>query len=69
MWDIPRYRTLLMGEVPRLRDDENGYGPNGAGYLAHVDVPTEVEKAYETLAAAHPEGTRVANTAYASANN
>ena len=69
MWGIPRYRTLLMGEVPRLRDDENGYGPNGASYLAHVGVPTEVEAAYETLAAAYPEGTRVANKAYASANN
>lgn len=25
MWDIERYVTLLMGEIPRLRDDENGY--------------------------------------------
>lgn len=25
MWDIDRYITLLMGEIPRLRDDENGY--------------------------------------------
>ena len=69
MWDIPRYRTLLMGEVPRLRDDENGYGPNGANYLAHVDVPQEVEEAYATLAAAYPKGTRAANKAYASADN
>lgn len=29
MWDVDRYRALLMGEVPRLRDDEEGYGPRG----------------------------------------
>jgi len=31
--------TLLMGEVPRLTDNANGYGPAGRGYIAHVDVP------------------------------
>ena len=24
MWDINRYISLLMGEIPRLSDDENG---------------------------------------------
>ena len=28
MWDMERYVTLLMGEIPRLTDDKNGYGPN-----------------------------------------
>lgn len=27
MWDVDRYRALLMGEVPRLRDDEGGLRP------------------------------------------
>ena len=38
MWDMGRYLELLMGEVPRLTDDEDGYGPRGAGFIAHVDV-------------------------------
>lgn len=66
MWDIERYRTLLMGEVPRLRDDASGYGPKGAGWIAHVDIPRDVEGAFARLRAAHPEAVRVANPAYAS---
>ena len=27
MWDIERYISLLMGEIPRLNDNESGYGP------------------------------------------
>ena len=26
MWPINRYVNLLMGEIPRLSDDANGYG-------------------------------------------
>ena len=66
MWGIERYRTLLMGEVPRLRDDASGYGPKGAGWIAHVDIPRDVEDAFTRLRAAHPEAVRVANPAYAS---
>ena len=32
MWDPRRYLSLLMGEIPRLTDDEGGYGPKGAGF-------------------------------------
>jgi len=49
-WTIERYIELVMGEIPRLRDDENGYGPNGEGFIVHVDIPDEVEKAYKFLA-------------------
>lgn len=66
MWGIERYRTLLMGEVPRLRDDASGYGPKGAGWIAHVDIPRDVEDAFARLRAARPEAVRVANPAYAS---
>ena len=52
--------ALVMGEVPRLRDDAHGYGPNGAGFQAHVDVPPEVEAAYDALLAAHPQWGRPA---------
>ena len=49
MWDIERYVSLLLSEIPRLTDDENGYGPAGKGFIAHVDVPDAVRQAYEYL--------------------
>lgn len=66
MWDMGRYLELLMGEVPRLRDDEGGYGPRGAGFIAHVDVPEEVTAAWERLRALDPGSVRRANPAFAS---
>lgn len=65
MWDVRRYATLLMGEVPRLVDDERGYGPRGRGFIAHVDVPDEVRVAHARVAAAVPGLVRVANPAFA----
>lgn len=53
-WPRPQWVSLVMGEVPRLRDDADGYGPRGRGFIAHVDVPAEVEAAHRALVAAHP---------------
>lgn len=39
VWPLDRYVSLLMGEVPRLTDDADGYGPAGRDFIAHVDVP------------------------------
>ena len=47
MWNLDRFVELLLGEIPRLRDD--GYGPGGKGYIAHEDIPDEVEEAFELL--------------------
>ncbi len=66
MWDIKHYITLLMGEIPRLTDDEDGYGPNGKDYIAHVDVPYEVEKAFLELKQEYKDLVRKANPLYAS---
>lgn len=44
-WDMERFLTLILGEIPRLRDDENGYGPRGKDFIAHVDMPAEVLRA------------------------
>lgn len=52
MWPVDRYVSLLMGEIPRLTDDAGGYGPAGRGFIAHVDVPPEVTRAYGSLRAA-----------------
>ena len=49
MWDIDHYITLLLGEIARLRDDEQGYGPRGKNFIAHEDIPDPVEEAFRTL--------------------
>ncbi|CZR66084.1 related to DUF218 domain protein [Phialocephala subalpina] len=51
LWEKERFFDLITGEVPRLRDDVEGYGPNGKGFIAHVDVPYEVEAAWKRLVA------------------
>ncbi|KAJ9299965.1 hypothetical protein DTO217A2_8071 [Paecilomyces variotii] len=51
LWDFERFYDLIMGEIPRLRDDKEGYGPNGKGFITHVDVPWDVEEAWERLRA------------------
>jgi uncharacterized SAM-binding protein YcdF (DUF218 family) len=66
MWDIEAYITLLMGEIPRLFDDANGYGPNGKQYIAHVDIPTKVMSAFEQLQDIYGDLVRAANPQYAS---
>lgn len=49
IWDEKRYLELIMGEIPRLRDDINGYGPCGKNFIAHVDVTTKIEDCYSKL--------------------
>ncbi|MEI5674118.1 MULTISPECIES: YdcF family protein [unclassified Nocardioides] len=62
VWSEERFRSLVLGEVRRLRDDEHGYGPRGAGFIGHVDVPGDVLAAADRLAAAHPGSVRAAVT-------
>ena len=45
-WTIERYLGLVMGEMERLRDDENGYGPRGRNFLVHVEIPDQVWQCY-----------------------
>lgn len=68
MWEMERYLSLLLGEIPRLTDDATGYGPKGKGFIAHVEIPREVRKAYEGLCAQYGELVRPANEAYSSEN-
>ncbi|WP_196604775.1 YdcF family protein [Pectinatus haikarae] len=49
MWKMKDYITLLMGEIPRLTDNKSGYGPMGKNYIIHVDIPAEVENAFNEL--------------------
>ena len=66
LWDVEHYITLLLGDVSRLRDDEKGYGPKGKGFIPHVDIPLEVEKAFALLTSSHIGTIRTANPAFSS---
>ena len=68
MWPMERYLTLLMGEISRLSDTPEGYGPSGKGYIAHVEIPEEVETAFTQLKREYPGMVREANPLYASAD-
>lgn len=65
MWDIDRYISLLLGEIPRLSDNEDGYGPDGKDFIAHVDVPEEVRNAFDELCKEYAGAVREANPLYA----
>ncbi|MCJ1300642.1 hypothetical protein MMC08_003439 [Hypocenomyce scalaris] len=49
LWAIPRFLDLIAGEIPRLRDDDLGYGPKGKGFIVHVDIPEDVEEAWKRI--------------------
>lgn len=51
MWPIERFVSLLLGEIRRLTDNADGYGPKGRDFISHVDIPKKVEEAYEDLLA------------------
>ncbi|MEW5191102.1 YdcF family protein [Citrobacter freundii] len=51
LWNSERYISMILGEVKRLRDDVTGYGPKGAGFIDHVDMPTQVVAAWYRLMA------------------
>lgn len=49
LWNKGRFIDLIMGEIPRLRDDLQGYGPMGKGFISHVDIPEKVLDSYNRL--------------------
>ncbi len=49
LWSMERFVSLVMGEIPRLRNDERGYGPKGRGYIVAVEIPPAVAAAYQRL--------------------
>ena len=65
MWSIQHYLTLLLGELSRLANNAQGYGPKGKGYIAPVDIPADVQTAFEALHAEYPALVRSANPAFA----
>ena len=65
MWAIEHYVSLLLGEIPRLSDDADGYGPAGRGYSARVDIPARVRDAHRYLVENSPFASRVADPRWA----
>lgn len=49
LWPLERYVSLALGEIPRLRDDATGYGPQGRDFIVHVDIPPQVMAAWHAL--------------------
>ena len=68
MWPLHQYLTLLCGELPRLRDDASGYGPQGKGFLAHVEIPAEIQQAWQDLITMDPSLNRQADPRFKSAD-
>lgn len=64
IWPIERYASLLLGEIPRLTDDENGYGPRGANYIASIEIPQQVTEAFARLQGANLAEVRTADPRY-----
>lgn len=64
MWSIEHYVELLLGDVSRLHDGPQGYGPKGTGYIAHVEIPAEVEQAFEIVKNANLSTVRQAQSQF-----
>lgn len=68
MWDINHYITLLMGKIPRLSDNPDGYGPKGKDFIAHVSISDEVNLAFSELKKEFSGMVRTVNPLYTSKN-
>lgn len=49
IWDTERFISMALGEMRRLQDDAGGYGPKGAGFIGHVDIPLDVTAAWQRV--------------------
>ncbi|TCV96802.1 YdcF family protein [Biostraticola tofi] len=48
-WTIERFIEMALGEMERLRDGPDGYGPLGKGFIGHVAIPAAVMSAWEHI--------------------
>jgi hypothetical protein len=49
LWPVGRYLSLILGELPRLLDAPQGYGPRGKDFIVHVDIPARILEAGQRL--------------------
>lgn len=64
LWVMDRFVDLVLGEIPRLRDDADGYGPRGRGFIGHVEIPIDIEQAWGIVTLAMERNGRKAPTRY-----
>lgn len=64
--DATMQRRMEAGLKKYMNDDENGYGPKGKGFIAHVEIPVEVKNAFDELKEVYSALVREANPMYAS---
>lgn len=64
LWSMNRFANLTLGEIPRLRDDAEGYGPRGRGFIGHIDIPTDVKQAWSVATASMQYSSRKAPLRY-----
>jgi len=48
-WQLARLLSLALGEMARLKNDEQGYGPRGRGFIPAEDIPAEVLASHGSL--------------------
>lgn len=48
-WTIERYLSLMLGEMLRLHDTKDGYGPAGKGFIGHIEIPSNILSMYQLL--------------------
>lgn len=46
-WQTDYFLSLTLGEIRRLQDNEQGYGPKGTNYIPHVELPDDVLLSYQ----------------------
>jgi hypothetical protein len=51
LWTMDRFLGLIIGEIARLNDDVDGYGPKGKGFIGHVDIPENVLESWMRMKA------------------
>jgi hypothetical protein len=51
LWTMDRFLGLITGEIARLNDDVDGYGPKGKGFIGHVDISEDVLESWKRLKA------------------
>ncbi len=61
-WEWARFLDLILGEIPRLRDDSGGYGPRGKDFIVHVDMPSRVIEDAASLTGHFPDMSRAGGT-------
>ncbi|MEG0576894.1 MAG: YdcF family protein [Bacilli bacterium] len=49
LWGMDTYINLLIGEMKRVIDNSEGYGPTGKDFITHVDVSNEVLSAFKSV--------------------